>query len=312
MHGMQYDELDWNLLKTLHALLETSSVRDAADRIGRSAPATSHALARLRDALDDPILVRAGRGMVRTARAEAMRPDVARLVESIGEVLRPSRPVDPATLQARFRIRATDHVLGVLGPSLDARIRAAAPHVDLVVTPNRDDDADHLREGRVDLAVGVWADLPPELRIRRLFADRFVCVVREDHPRRATVDQMATWLDLDHVLTAPRGRPGSHVDRHLRALGHQRRVARTVPYFLAAFLLVAQSDAVLTVSARLARTMAPRFGLHVFAPPLDLGPDYTLSMLWHPRRDGDPAHRWLRDQLVAASMELPSLSEPAA
>jgi DNA-binding transcriptional LysR family regulator len=294
--------VDLNLLVTLDALLSEGSVTRAAARLGLSAPATSHALARLRETLDDPLLVRAGRGLVRTPRAEALAPEVTRALEQARRVFAPASAPDPATLERTFTVHATDHALAVLGPALDRIAAAEAPGVVLSFLPNRPDDPERLRDGAIDLAIGVYRDLPAQMRRQRLFEDRFVCVVREGHPTVRRRPSLKRFCALEHVLVAPRGRPGSAVDDALRARDLRRRVVRTVPYFLLGLLLVSRTDHVLTISERVARAMAAPLGLRVVRHPLEL-PRYALHQLWHPRQDADPAHRWLRDAVHRAARE---------
>jgi DNA-binding transcriptional LysR family regulator len=295
------DSNDLGLFITLDALLQEESVTGAARRLGLSTPATSHALARIRERFGDPLLVRAGRRMVLTPRAEALRPRVRDLVSEAGRLMRAERPFDPKALDRSFVVRATDHVLTVLGGALDALVGREAPGASLLFRPNAPDDAAALREGAADLAVGIYGPLPPEVRTRRLFTDRFVCAVREGHPTVGRRLTSAEFVRLGHVQIAPRGLPGgSHVDDELAARGLSRRIARAVPYFLAGLSLVAETDYVLTVSERLARALAPRLGLRLLEPPLPLKP-YALSLIWHSRFDGDAAHRWLREAFVSAA-----------
>ncbi len=294
------ESLDLGILVTLDALLAEGNVTRAARRVGLSTPAMSHALARIRDKIGDPILVRAGRGMVLTPRAEAMKPRVHALVEDAREVLRPERRFSPAELQRAFLIHATDHVLTLLGLALDASCRAEAPGVSLRFSPNSTEDAALLREGLIDLAVGIYGELPPEVQTRQLLTDRFVCVVREGHPTVEKRLGLEQFVRLPHVQVAPRGRPGGYIDDMLAARGKERHVARAVPYFLVALQLVAETDYILTISERIARAYAPRLGLRILAPPLPLRP-YALSLIWHPRRGADPAHAWLRDLFVRAA-----------
>ncbi len=291
---------DLALLATLDALLQEGSVSNAARRVGLSTAAMSHALARIRARLGDPLLVRAGRAMVLTPRAEALRPKVRSAVAAAALALAPDRPFAPAELERSFVIRATDHVLTVIGVELDTLVREAAPGATLRFVPNTTDDPAVLRAGGADLAVGIYGELPPELRTRVLFTDRFVCVVRADHPtvkKRLSLEQLVA---LDHVQVAPRGRPGGYLDNLLAERGLRRRVVRAVPYFLVALQLVARTDYVLTVSERIARACAPTFGLRLIEPPLELRP-YALKLVWHPRFDADAAHAWLRDRFVAAA-----------
>lgn len=305
------ESLDLNLLATLDALLQEGSVTRAARRVGLSTPAMSHALARARERLGDPILVRSGRGMVLTPRAEALRARVHSVLAEARQALAPERPFVAHDLTRGFVIHASDYVLTVLGLPLDRLLRAEAPGVDLRFVPNTADDAGQLRDGGSDLAVGIYGDLPQEMRSRPLLTDRFVCVVRADHPRvgkRLTLEQ---YLQLAHIQVAPRGKPGGHLDDVLAARGHTRRVARAVPYFVTALGLAAQTDYALSISERIAARLAPGLGLRVLELPFAVRP-YALSLVWHPRFDGDAAHRFLRDALVRAAREAAGDSHPEA
>jgi DNA-binding transcriptional LysR family regulator len=293
-------ELDLNLLETLDALLQEQSVTKAARRVGLSTPAMSHALARLRATLGDEVLVRAGRDMVPTERARAMKDEVHEALARARALLRPRVEFSPRALAREFRVNATDHVVTVLGAALDELARREAPQVLLRFLPISTDDAAMLREGTVDLAVGIYADLPPELRTRVLFTDRFVSVLRRGHPAAKGRLSLDTFLSLDHVQVAPRGRPGGDLDDWLAARGKRRRVTRAVPYFLSALQLVSESDAVLTISERMATRLAGTFGLVTLETPAPLRP-YALSLLWHPRQDSSPEHAWLRQLFVSAA-----------
>jgi DNA-binding transcriptional LysR family regulator len=301
---------DLSLLTTLDALLQEANVTLAARRLGLSTPAASHALARIRERLGDPILVRAGRHMVLTPRAEELRPQVRSLVEDATRVLRAAVPFSPRDLTRTFTIYTTDHVLLVLGPALDRILREEAPEVCLRFLPSVMEDWVPLREGAADLSVCILGHFPPEFRTRRLFADRFVCVVRKDHPRvgrRLTLD---AFLALEHVVVSPLGRP-SHVDAVLAERGLERRIRRVVPFFIAGLLMAASTDYVLTVSDRAALALAPMLGLRVMEPPLPLA-TYSLNLLWHPRLDDEPANRWLRDVFIRAAVEMAPESAPKA
>lgn len=298
--------IDANLLVSLDALLREASVTRAAQRVGLTQSAMSHALARLREHLSDPLLVRAGRQMVLTHKAEALAPRVARLVEEMSRLFAPGEGFDPASLVRAFSLRTTDHILFVLMPEIDALLNAEAPSVDLLVSSLSEQGVDDLRHGQCDLAVGVFPELPSDIREQALFTDRFVCLVRKEHPVARTGLNLSQYGAMPHVLVAPRGSPVGIVDRLLAEHGIRRRVARSVPHFLVAPFLVADSDAVVTMSERMAQRISPLLDLAVLEPPLTL-PHYTLTMAWHERHDGDPAHRWLRDLLVRAASRLPAL-----
>jgi DNA-binding transcriptional LysR family regulator len=293
---------DMSLLVTLDALLQEGSVTGAARRVGLSTPAMSHALARIRERLGDPLLVRSGRGMVLTPRAEALKPRVHTVVNEARQTLEPERPFVPQELTRAFVIRASDYVLTVLGLVADRILREEAPGVSVRFIPNTLDDPAMLAGGGSDLAVGIYGDLPQEMRSKQLLTDRFVCVVRRDHPdvgERLTLDHFARLL---HVQVAPRGKPGGYIDDVLREKGLTRIVARAVPFFLTALHLTAQTDYVLTIPERIAKQMAPSLGLRLLEVPAPLRP-YALSLVWHPRFDGDAGHRFMRDALTRAARE---------
>jgi DNA-binding transcriptional LysR family regulator len=290
---------DLALLLTLDALLQEGHVTLAARRRGLSTPAASHALARLRERLGDPLLVRAGRSMMLTPRAEALRPLVRSLVEDAARVLSPPAAFAPRTLDRTFTIFATDHFLLYLGPQVDRLVRTEAPGVSLRFLPSVVDDWVALRDGNADLSVCLPGYFPPEFRTRPLLKERFVCVVRSDHPRvgrRLTLDR---YLALDHVVVAPLGKP-SQVDRVLAERGLQRRIRCVVPYFAAALHTVAATDDVLTVSETAARAVAHVLPIRLVEPPLPL-PSYPVNLLWHPRLDSEPANQWLREVFARAA-----------
>lgn len=292
---------DLTLLLTLDALLQEANVTSAARRLGLSAAATSHALARIRGRLGDPILVRAGRHMVRTPRGEELRPLVRSLVEDAARVLSAAVPFSARSLARSFTVFTTDHVLLVLGPFIDRILRDEAPGVSLRFLPSVVEDWVPLRDGAADLSVCILGHFPPEFRTRRLFTDRFVCVARRDHPglgRKLTLDR---YLALDHLVVAPLGLP-SAVDRVLAERRLERKIRHVVPFFMTGLWMAATSDDVLTVSDRAAAVLAPALGLRIVNPPLPL-PSYALHLLWHPRLENEPANRWLRGVFVRAARE---------
>jgi DNA-binding transcriptional LysR family regulator len=268
----------------------------------------SHALARLRTQLGDPLLVRAGQQMTATPRALDLRAEVAALITAARTVMAPPPASDLRTLRRTFRIRTSDYLLAVLGTHLDRNLRPA-PGVLLHVQPSGRDDPAALRDGAIDLAIGVYdyspySDLPSDLRIQQLYEDELVCLVRDDHPtvKRGKPLGLAEFAALEHVQIAPRGNPGCYVDDLLASQGLERKIARAVPYFLAGLLLVAETDYIMTTSLVLARRLARKFGLRRVAPPHALGLEpYQVAQIWHPRDDRDPPHRWLREQIADAA-----------
>jgi DNA-binding transcriptional LysR family regulator len=297
-------ESDLALLATLDALLQEESVSRAARRVGLSTPAMSHALARIRERLGDPVLVRSGRAMVLTPRAQAMKARVHAVVTEAKQTLESERPFVARELARTFVVRASDYVATVLGPAIDRVLAKAAPLVTLRFVPNSPEDPAKLRDS-ADLAVGIYGDLPAEMRQRQLLTDRFVCVVRRAHPTVREKISLDQFVSLPHVQVAPRGTPGGYIDDVLRDAGRARRVQHAVPFFLAALHLTSKTDYVLTVPERLATRMAPCLDLRVLEVPLSLRP-YALSLVWHPRFDADAAHRFVREAFVSAARDAAS------
>jgi DNA-binding transcriptional LysR family regulator len=289
---MKLERIDLNLLPILDAILVHESVGKAAAAVGLSKPAASHALSRIRDQVGDPILVRAGQRWVLTERAAAIAPRVRATVHEARALLSADRPFDPKELRREFRVHATDEMLSLFGLALGHAVSLAAPNVGLRFLALDTEEAHALRT-EADLALGVFNDLPPELRTQKLFDDRFVCLVRAEHPKVQGKLTLDTFLSLKHIGVAPRGRPGSVVDSALAARGLARRALRWVPYSGNAIEFVAESDCITTISERLARRTATRYDLQILAPPLPL-PRCAGTQVWHSRLDADPAHAWLR------------------
>ncbi|HTI33277.1 MAG TPA: LysR family transcriptional regulator [Miltoncostaea sp.] len=289
---------DLNLLVTLDAVLAEGSVTGAARRLGLSPSAMSRALARLRETTGDPLLVRAGRGLVPTPRALELRDQVARLVQDAEAALRPAEAPDLTTLERTFTLRTSEGFVENFGPDLIARVAAEAPRVRLRFVAKPDKAAAPLREGGVDLETGVIEPTTgPELRAQALFRDRLVAVVRDGHPlarARVTRDR---YLAGRHVAVARDGVRQWPIDDALEALGLERDVVTVVGGFATAVGLARGSDLVATVPER--HTANLREGMHSFPVPLET-PGFTVSLLWHPRLDADPAHRWLRGLVRAA------------
>lgn len=286
------DHPDLNLLITLDAVLTEGSVAGAARRLGLSASAMSRALARLRETTGDPLLVRAGRGLVPTPRALELREPVHRLVEEARAALRPAAALDLSTLTRTFTLRIREGFVENAGAALVARVNKEAPGVRLRFMPKTDRETTLLREGSVDLETGiVGKEAGPEVRTRALFRDRFVGVVRAGHPLARGRMTLARYLAAAHVLVAREGGTQAPVDVALEAAAAARNIAATTGSFAAALALARASDLVATVPER--QTGILRDGMHSFDLPVEV-PQLTVSMLWHPRMDADPAHRWLR------------------
>lgn len=281
MNGMQ--SADANLLLALDALLHEGSVTAAARKMNVTAPAMSHTLARLRATLGDPLFVRSGNRLVPTPRAVALRDRVARAASDVAALLAPEKPLDVATLERAFVIRASDAIVATIGGRLDVHVRAAAPRVALHFVSWPTDGSD------VDLDIGVQHGRAPDMRVQRLYVEEWVTVVRAGHPlkaRRATPAQLAALEEIG-VMTKPQ----THWPKTLPS--------RIVPSFLAAAALVRTSDAYARVPARLAAQILGPLELRILAlttPPTR----YPIAQAWSARVDNDAAHTWLRTCVRAA------------
>ncbi len=284
---------DLNLLVALDVLLTEGSVAGAARRLRLSPSAMSRTLARLREATGDPLLVRAGRGLVPTPRASELASRVGRVVEEAAALLRPEAALDLEKLTRTFTLRNREGFVETFGAQLLARVAAEAPGVRLRFVVKSDRDSAPLREGSVDLETGVvGASLGPELRAQALFRDQLIGVVREGHPLTSGAMTAARFAAERHIRVSRRGLDGGPVDEALAALGLTRRIATSVGSFTEALALARGSDLVASVPERHTRTL--RDGLCSFPLPFPT-PELAIALLWHPRLDADPAHRWLRD-----------------
>lgn len=295
---------DLNLLVTLNVVLAEGNVARAARRLRLSPSAMSRALARLRKTTGDPLLVRAGRGLVPTPRALELRDRVAELVDEAESVLRPAGSFDLRQLVRTFSLRASDGFVENFGPALITRAAADAPGVRLRFLQKTDKDSAPLREGGVDLETGVIDETTgPEVRTRALFRDGFVGAVRTKHPLTRGAVTIARYAAARHVLVSRRGLATGPVDQALAAMGLGREIASIVGGFSAALAIAGATDLVATVPAR--HTANLRAGMYTFPLPIVV-PEVTVSMLWHPRMEADPAHRWFRGCVVDVCANVPA------
>jgi DNA-binding transcriptional LysR family regulator len=298
---MDIARLDLNLLRALDVLLDERHVTRAAARLHLTQPATSAALARLRTAFGDPLLVRGAGGLLLSPRAAALAPRVRALMREVEALGARPRAFDAATAKQRFVLATTDYVQALLTPWL-AALPAVAPGVDIaLVALDTDTVTEKMERGAVDLAVSNLARTPAGLRSRRVLTDRFVVIGRRNHPRLRRALTLSTFCALEHVLVSPRG--GSFTgptDEALAGRGLARRVRLSVQGFLQAADVVAASDLIAVFPERLARLQAAR--LRIVPAPLPI-PGFTMAAAWHERVHNAPEHRWLRDAVVEALLD---------
>ncbi len=300
MHDVHLGSFDLNLIVALDALLRERSVTRAAARIGISQSAMSHALSRLRSVTGDALLVRSKSGMVPTIRAEALGPPIRRALADVAGALAKTPVFDPKTARGKVIIGTSDYGELVLLPKIVARVAREAPGIDLRVR-SIGDATSPLASGEIDVSIAPLqpTDDAPAIFGRRLFDERFVCVVRKANPLAGKKLTLARYVAASHVLITPRETAGGPVDDALARLGMKRRVAVMVPHFLIAPHVVAATDLICTVAARVAHALAKPLGLAVLTPPPELAlGGFTMSAVWHERTQNDPAQRWIRDLLA--------------
>jgi DNA-binding transcriptional LysR family regulator len=295
VHGVRLAGIDLNLLTSLDALLATQSVTRAARELGRTQPAVSHALRRLRELLGDELLVRTPSGMQPTPRAQELRPAVRAAIEAALAVLQEAPAFDPARAERSFAVVMTDQASFLLMPPLAERLAREAPGVRIDVRAGL---LQTVSDG-ADLAIGVFRDQPAGTRTEPLFREEFACVIRRGSAAARGRFDRKRYLALPHLLVAPRGLPGSPLDDALAREGERRRVVLTVPHFLVAPHVIAATDLVWTAPGGLARAF-PHLPLAVREPPVRLE-GFTISMRWHVRLDRDPGLRWLRGLFQAVA-----------
>lgn len=292
LHG-----IDLNLLVAFDALIAERSVTRAGTRIGRTQPAMSAALSRLRALLGDELFVRSPKGLQPTPRALELAEPLGRALAEIQRTLEFTQAFDPQTSATTFSLGLSEHPAYRVLPRLVEKLRVAAPSITLRVrsfTP-RDDAVAMLDGGEIDVAIGV----PPtavlgRILTRPLFEERMVCIVRKDHPCAGTPLDLPTFLSLSHLLVSPENDRFGIVDQALAKQGLKRRLALTLPHMYAAPPLIARSDMIATIMAGVAAESGHAKDLCVLALPLELA-EVVFVTTWHRRNDTHPAQRWLRE-----------------
>jgi DNA-binding transcriptional LysR family regulator len=291
LHG-----IDLNLLVAFDALMAERSVTRAGTRIGRTQPAMSAALARLRSLLKDELFIRGPNGLQPTPRALDLAEPLGRALAEIQRTLEFTQGFEPSTSAATFTLGLSDHPTFVVLPRLLETLRIEAPGVVLRIRnfTARDDAIAMLDAGEVDLAIGVPPSATGRILTRPLFEERFVCILRKGHPAAQAPLDLAAFLALSHLLVSPENERFGLVDAALAKRGLKRRLALTLPHMYAAPLLIARSDMIATLMGGVVAASGHSDELDVLVPPLELEPvPFVLS--WHRRNDVHPAQRWFRE-----------------
>ncbi|CAG1769356.1 PCP degradation transcriptional activation protein [uncultured bacterium] len=298
---------DLNLLVAFDVLMRELNVTRAAEQMFITQSAMSHVLHRLRQQLNDPLLVKTPTGMKPTERALSLIEPVRVLLLNMEQLIQPPLEFEASTSQRRFVLAATDYMEFLLIPALSGLIDQIAPNIDIHVT--RTESAfpvASLENGSLDVVLGFESVLNPPAYLQRhsLFSDQMACVVRQHHPQINKPPSLEQYVAASHMLISRTGSPVGIIDQQLTELGLERRVQLIVPHFLSAPLIVAETDMILSLPYRIAEQFKKFIPLEIFPVPLEL-PTYDLCMVWHPLHDKDPAHCWLREQItaIAASVQ---------
>lgn len=300
---MTIDDVDLNLLRVLDALLREGSVQGAAARLHLSPPAVSRALGRLRRVIGDPLFVRSGRNLASTPRADALRSEVAALMEQIAVVLTVPEVPDPSTLERRFRIRADDAILAAIALPLLRSLEHNAPLVDIDFLPELREPYIDLRTTDTDLTIGVHPEPDADIDHQPLLVDRFVAAVRRGHhltTTRLTAERCAA---AHHLNVSPRARRDGPIDSALAEIGLRRTRVTTITSFVVAAHLVATTDLVGNLPSALVRSMGRTLPITTLDIPVPL-PTFTISQSWHQRHTNDAAHRFLRESVANTMAQL--------
>jgi DNA-binding transcriptional LysR family regulator len=291
--------IDANLLAALDALLHEKSVTRAARRLGIGQPGCSHALSRLRAHFNDDLLVLKGRNYILTDRAEQLAGVVANATRALADVFEDRPSFDAGTSSYHFVVACSDLFGVLIVPELLRTLRRDAEHIEVELRAIVATSAESILEGGVDLALGIFEDVPASINQEFLYEDPAACVVHANHEQIGTRLTLEAYAKLPHLEIGPAADsiPGLHIDRALAAIGQHRHVMLRVPYYLLAPHILEHTDYVATLSAKgaeLLTTMAP---LRVVDPPIEL-PSYNFSQIWQNAHNDDPAHTWLRERIA--------------
>lgn len=296
-HANNLRNIDLNLLVILDALLTERHVSRAAVRLNMSQPAVSHALARLRELFDDQLLIREGAGLSLTIKAMEIAKPITEVLSGVRGVLGPLG-FEPATTQHRFHLAMSDYGGSIVLPGLVSELRNNAPGIDLGISQfSREGMIARILDGEIDIGFGVFPHLPAQINADELMTDEYVCLL-DRRSLKGWLFDAAMYFSRPHALVAVRGDATTEIDESLKLAGHTRHIAVVVPHWGVAPQLIAGTDLILTIARGGLKNLPPDDNLIVRPVPVAL-PPIPFVQIWHKRRDGDPAHRWLRTKIAS-------------
>jgi len=293
-------QIDLNLLLVFDVLMQEKNVSRAAERVFLSQSAMSNALKRLREMLEDPIMVRSAKGMQPTPRALALEAPVRSILQQVVRTIQPAQPFEPYTSRARFVIGMNDYSENIVLPPLAASLRQSAPNVELVVHMLTAEDPEPLLEaGQLSFIIGAeaYSKVSKRLRYENWISDRLVCLVSQNHPLAARQQlNLKQFEELRHVYPSPLGLRTNIVETWLAEQGLHRSIAVTTRSYWVAAQIVSGSDYLLSVPFRVAIKLINHFPLCLLEPPKGF-PSFRLNLTWHPLYESDPETQWILNQV---------------
>lgn len=313
---MNIERIDLNLLVYLDVLLRECNVTKAAQHLGITQPAMSNGLKRLRELFNDPILVRTSDGMTATERALQLQPYVRRIVTDIEAAIEPTGLFEPATTNRMYRIMVSDYAEATLVPAIVKRLREEAPGVALDFLTPSDVTYKDLEQGKVDMAINRFDELPQSFHQKTIWTDDFSCLLNPDNPIAENFTLMG-YLSASHIWVSKTGMGAGTgvnpdmdrnqklgwVDEALSAVGHKRNIRVFTRHYQMPALLAANNDLVATLPTRVAQMQAQGSNLIILPPPFKI-PPFELKVAWSPLLHHNQAHRWLRNLITEESARL--------
>ncbi|MAC46559.1 LysR family transcriptional regulator [Oceanospirillum beijerinckii] len=284
-------KFDLNALVTLQVLLEEKHVTQTAEKLNLTQSAVSRTLAKLRQMFDDPLLVKSGKHLALTTKAERLQPQLNKLLEGVSELLIPDA-FDPATYQGSIRLATTDYGSHSILPRLVPLLNKAAPNVQLSALDWRSNLLTELEDNKVDLIIGGATEPPADIFQRVVAHDHFQVLVRRGHPHEHYIS-LEDYLQQDHAMISPTGSGNSDIDELLAKQGMARKIAVRVPHFFAALEIIARTDFMILLPANFIRRYVDLDRFSVLDAPFQI-PAIDISMFWHARMHHDPLHKWFR------------------
>lgn len=314
IHPMNLEQVDLNLLVYLDVLLREQSVTRAAEQLGITQPAMSNGLKRLRDLFNDPLLIRSSSGMAPTERALQLAPLVRQALAAVTDILEPKQDFRPMTSKRVFRIMSSDYAEATLVPALVKALRSEAPDVVLDFLTPSDVSVQDIEQGKVDLAINRFNEIPLSFHQITLWSDSFSCLLNRNNPI-ANRFTLKTYLDAQHIWVSKTGmgigfgmnpdhRGGlGQIDAALERIGQKRRISIYTRHYQMPALVAHKADLVATLPSRIARLQGDHPQLVIKEPPFFI-PEFELKMAWGPLLHHSPAHRWLRQLILYVARQI--------